>query len=96
MIEAKFNTDLLLTTPAKVRNRYRLRIKELRESTGLTMSQMARLLHRSRQYLHGIESGKRVPGLGVTLYICEFFGVTLNDLVVLRDDAQDPVNKKNP
>jgi transcriptional regulator with XRE-family HTH domain len=54
------------------------RIRQLRESCGLTRSQLQMRSHVSRSWLSRIEMGKKTPSLGTLEKISEVLGVGLN------------------
>jgi transcriptional regulator with XRE-family HTH domain len=54
------------------------RIRQLRESRGMTQSQLQAHSHVSRSYLSRIESGQMTPSLGTLEKIAEALGVGLN------------------
>lgn len=56
------------------------RLQEVRRSAGLTQEQFAEDLQVSRQAVSKWESGRGYPEIEKLLYICEVYGVTLNDL----------------
>ena len=64
------------------------RIRQLRESRGMTQSQLQARSRVSRSYLSRIESGQMTPSLGTLEKIAEALGVGLNRFFVPRRTAR--------
>jgi transcriptional regulator with XRE-family HTH domain len=64
------------------------RIRQLRESRGMTQSQLQARSRVSRSYLSRIESGQMTPSLGTLEKIAEALGVGLNRFFVPETDGQ--------
>jgi transcriptional regulator with XRE-family HTH domain len=64
------------------------RIRQLRESRGMTQSQLQARSRVSRSYLSRIESGQMTPSLGTLEKIAEALGVGLNRFFVPESDGQ--------
>ena len=60
---------------------YRLRLKELRESKGITMGQLADIMQTSRSYLYRIQNGSKSPTLKTLNKLCTRLGVTITDIL---------------
>lgn len=65
-----------------------LRIRQLRESRGMTQSQLQARSRVSRSYLSRIESGQMTPSLGTLEKIAEALGVGLNRFFVPESTGQ--------
>ena len=65
------------------------RIRQLRESRGMTQSQLQARSRVSRSYLSRIESGQMTPSLGTLEKIAEALGVGLNRFFVPGDEWRD-------
>ena len=63
------------------------RIRQLRESRGMTQSQLQARSRVSRSYLSRIESGQMTPSLGTLEKIAEALGVGLNRFFVPESDG---------
>jgi len=64
------------------------RIRQLRESRGMTQSQLQGRSRVSRSYLSRIESGQMTPSLGTLEKIAEALGVGLNRFFIPESDGQ--------
>jgi transcriptional regulator with XRE-family HTH domain len=64
-----------------------IRIRQLRESRGMTQSQLQARSRVSRSYLSRIESGQMTPSLGTLEKIAEALGVGLNRFFVPESDG---------
>lgn len=64
------------------------RIRQLRESRGMTQSQLQARSRVSRSYLSRIESGQMTPSLGTLEKIAEALGVGLNRFFVPESTGQ--------
>lgn len=64
------------------------RIRQLRESRGMTQSQLQSRSKVSRSYLSRIESGQMTPSLGTLEKISEALGVGLNRFFVPESDGE--------
>lgn len=64
------------------------RIRQLRESRGMTQSQLQAKSRVSRSYLSRIESGQMTPSLGTLEKIAEALGVGLNRFFVPESTGQ--------
>ena len=64
------------------------RIRQLRESRGMTQSQLQARSRVSRSYLSRIESGQMTPSLGTLEKISEALGVGLNRFFVPESDGE--------
>lgn len=67
------------------------RLQEVRRSAGMTQEQFAESLQVSRQAVSKWESGRGYPEIEKLLYICQNYGVTLNDLF-----EQESAEEKKP
>ena len=65
------------------------RIRQLRESRGMTQSQLQARSRVSRSYLSRIESGQMTPSLGTLEKIAEALGVGLNRFFVPEIEWRD-------
>lgn len=57
-----------------------LKMKEKRQTLGLSQSELAKEVGVSRQTINMVESGEYNPTLALCLKICRALGCTLNDL----------------
>lgn len=57
-------------------------LKYLRKRNNLKQNEVSDLLNISRQAYSNYETGIRTPDLDTLLYLCRFYDVTLNDLVI--------------
>lgn len=64
------------------------RIRQLRESRGMTQSQLQARSRVSRSYLSRIESGQMTPSLGTLEKISEALGVGMNRFFVPESDGE--------
>ena len=64
------------------------RIRQLRESRGMTQSQLQARSRVSRSYLSRIESGQMTPSLGTLEKIAEALGVGLNRFFIPETDGE--------
>lgn len=64
----------------------------LRRRSGLTQEQFAEQLQVSRQAVSKWESGKGYPEMEKLLYICQRYGVTLNDL--FEQGENEPISRE--
>src|SRR5713226_2080452 len=64
------------------------RIRQLRESRGMTQSQLQARSRVSRSYLSRIESGQMTPSLGTLEKISEALGVGLNRFFIPESDGE--------
>lgn len=63
---------------------YGMRIKRLRLGKGLTQEQLAEKLNVTGTYIVKIESGRRTGSLELSIELAEFFGVSLDYLLLGR------------
>lgn len=63
-------------------------LRYLRKSRNLKQTDLSDMLNISRQAYSNYETGSRTPDLDTLLQICNFYQITLNDLVLsnLRDE----------
>ena len=64
-------------------------LRYLRKSRNLKQTDLSDMLNISRQAYSNYETGSRTPDLDTLLQICNFYQITLNDLVLnnLRDQV---------
>jgi putative transcriptional regulator len=60
-------------------------VRKLRESRGLSQSQLADELHVSRQTINAIETGRYLPSLPLAFAIARYFRRPLEE--IFHDDA---------
>ena len=64
-----------------------LRVKRAREASGLTQSQLAQRIDRTKEAVSNIERGVNLPSLDTLQAICDVTGIPLAAVVVaIRDD----------
>lgn len=56
------------------------RVRELRESCGLSQGELASELHVSRQTINSLEVGRYTPSLPLALALARFFQTTVEQL----------------
>lgn len=66
-----------------------MKLKELREARGLTLSQVAQAAHVTRAAVCMWESGARQPGLDSLLALADLYGVSLDALYGRTPPGQD-------
>jgi DNA-binding XRE family transcriptional regulator len=66
-------------------NKFRERIRELREDKGLTKVALGKALGLSHTAIVNWENGKKYPSIFTFLVIAEFFGVTIEYLVGMEN-----------
>ena len=64
----------------------RNRLRELRETRGLTQEELAKILGVTRQTIIAIEKGKYDPSLRLAFKIARFFGVKIEDIFTYEGD----------
>jgi len=64
----------------------RNRLRELRETRGLTQEELAKILGVTRQTIIAIEKGKYDPSLRLAFKIARFFGVKIEDIFIYEGD----------
>lgn len=72
------------------------RIMQLRIQKGVSAREMSITLGQNPGYINNIESGKSFPKLAPLNYICEYFGITLNQFFDTENNAPDQINKLIP
>lgn len=65
------------------------RVKELRMSMGMTQQQLAELVHVSARTIISIEKEQYNPSLMLAFHISEIFGVSIEELCCLRENAKN-------
>jgi len=64
------------------------RVKELRESQGLSQAQLADALGVSRQTVNYLERGKYVPSLTLAMKIAKFFKIPIEQIFELEEESE--------
>lgn len=64
------------------------RVRELRESMGLTQEELADRLKVTRQTIHAIESGKYSPTLGLAFKISRLFNQPIEELLTYSEEER--------
>lgn len=67
------------------RNKFAVRLKELRESRRLTQSNLAKELKYTQTTIAKWESGDRTPKINDIVALAKFFGVTTDYLLGVED-----------
>ncbi len=62
------------------------KLRELRETRGLTQEELAKILGVTRQTIIAIEKGKYDPSLRLAFKIARFFGVKIEDIFIYEGD----------
>ncbi|KAF1292988.1 transcriptional regulator [Enterococcus sp. CU9D] len=65
------------------------KIREFRNSAGISQEDLAIALSVSRQTIYAIESGKYNPSLELSLLLAKFFGVTIEQIFQLEEDENE-------
>ena len=68
-----------------MKNKFAVRLKELREDRGLTQAKLANELNYTQTTIAKWDSGDRVPRVNDIIALSEFFGVTTDYLLGLQD-----------
>lgn len=64
------------------------RVKEMRMQRGMTQMQLAALVHVSARTIISIEKGQYSPSLMLAYRMAEVFGVTVEELCLLRENRE--------
>jgi transcriptional regulator with XRE-family HTH domain len=67
------------------------RIKERRQSSGLTQEDLAKITQITLQHISSIEQGKRTPSLNLLIKIAEQLKVSLDYLVLGKQTSIDTI-----
>jgi transcriptional regulator with XRE-family HTH domain len=70
-----------------------LNIRKYRKMKGLTQNELDKELGFADKYIASIEQGLRRPGLDKLILICEYFGVTLDDILPMEEPDADVKDK---
>lgn len=73
-----------------------VRIKELRECTGLTQLELAKHLNVSNSALSQYESGQRIPSDDIKIKIAEFFNVSVDYLLGFSNNRNGLIQNEHP
>ena len=71
-----------------------LKIKEMRESMGLSIRQLALSTDIAASYVGDIEKGKSSPSIDKLIKICDYFGITLQEF--LNEESKNGNTLLNP
>src|SRR5690606_10867163 len=66
------------------------RLTEVRESQGLSKTQLAKISGVSQSFISYIEAGKRQPTLDVVQRLCKALGITVSQFLQESDDTNLP------
>ena len=69
----------------KIKNKFSIRLKELRESKGISQQQLANKLRYTQVCISRWESSNRQPNLDDVIIVAMFFNVTTDYLLGLTD-----------
>ena len=69
----------------KIKNKFSIRLKELRESKGISQQQLANKLGYTQVCISRWESSNRQPNLDDVIIVAMFFNVTTDYLLGLTD-----------
>lgn len=64
------------------------RVKELRESLGLTQEQLGKLVGTSRQAINAIETEKNEPSIWLAYDISKIFGESIEDVFLFEQSEK--------
>lgn len=62
-------------------NKFKERLKELRETKGLEQKQLAQVLHISKSAVSGWETGRNQPNYDMLITLARFFDVSVDYLL---------------
>lgn len=62
------------------------KVRELREKRGLTQKELGEYVGVSRQAINAIETGKFDPSIWLAYDLAKFFGVTIEELFLFREE----------
>lgn len=62
-------------------------LKKLRQHAGLTQEALSKELHISRQVYSCYETGRRLPALDTAVKICDYYHITMDELLHSPDDT---------
>ncbi len=65
------------------------KIYRIRKMAGMTQEELAEKMNVSRQTISKWETGSSSPDLETAVRLCEFFGISLNDFVREKQDAEE-------
>lgn len=69
------------------------RLVTLRMNKGVSARDMSLSIGQSAGYINNIENGINLPSMSVFFYICEYFGITPKDFLMLKHPIlQKPMN----
>ena len=69
---------------------YENRIRELRESRGITQEQLGELVGTSRQAINAIETEKFEPSIWLAYDISSIFGCTIEEVFLFEESVKNP------
>ncbi len=70
------------------------RIRQMRRARGLTQEQLAETLGISDRYIRDLEKGRRMGSVDLLTDFADFFGVSLDYLVLGKNCATDSLKDK--
>ena len=70
-------------------------LREVRTSKKVTQAELAKKLDVSQQHISAYERGERIPGIDAAARIADALGVTLDELVIIRDAHEKIAQKYN-
>lgn len=70
-------------------------LREVRTSKKVTQAELAEKLDVSQQHISAYERGERIPGIDAAARIADALGVTLDELVIIRDAHEKIAQKYN-
>ena len=62
------------------------RVRELRESVGLTQKELGERVNVSRQAINAIETGKFDPSIWLAYDLANLFGVSIESIFLFREE----------
>jgi putative transcriptional regulator len=65
------------------------RLEELRKKVGITQEELADKLEVSRQTINSLECGRYNPSINLAFRLAKFFGVTIEELFLYREDNNE-------
>lgn len=68
-------------------------LREIRSGMNITQAELAEKLDVSQQHISAYERGERIPGIDAAARIADALGVSLDELVSIRE-AHEQVGKK--
>lgn len=72
---------------------YIFNFSKIRKNKGITQVELAHMLKVSQQHISAYERGERTPGVDVAARIADALGVTVDELIVIKDAKEKIADK---